>query len=483
MPLAELRGEDIEVEVPEFEIKIEQEDDTEVIPSTDESKGVSIFLLNNEGKVNKVIRDDLNYGVDEYSIKIEENTTEDEQKAFACELCGDSFRKLSSLKVHKEKLHDGVLYQCTECDYEGTDFNAVKRHHKYKHEDKEYSCDYCDYKHSVLNRVTFHVAEKHGEKYIKCDSCDSAFATQRGLNRHKYKKHRNMDKKFKCEECDYKSVWASDITRHVQARHESGHYKCDKCSYIGKSPRNLKRHMAKHGGNIFTCDKCEYISYTLYLMNTHIKDKHETDQLLKCDACDFECPAQWRMKRHVQDKHSIQIFRCVICDYGAKSKSLLYNHKRSVHTIFICSFCNQEERSQYLLKKHTASHTGEADEPSACDQCSFIGLNKRSLQYHQKKHKGNTFSCEKCDYSSPTIDQLRSHVGSKHGELKYKCDFCEFKFPANWRLKQHTERRHSNPEIKRDKKGERKEDNFDKIEVKLEQDLDHIVNENWGMNL
>ena len=44
---------------------------------------------------------------------------------------------------------------------------------------------------------------------------------------------------------------------------------------------------------------------------------------------------------------------------------------------------------------------------------------------------------------SPTKAQLRSHMNSKHGELKLKCEFCYYKFPCNWRLKQHTERRNS----------------------------------------
>ena len=103
----------------------------------------------------------------------------------------------------------------------------------------------------------------------------------------------------------------------------------------------------------------------------------------------------------------------------------------------------EEERSKYLLDKHIATHINKSKESFPCDKCSFVGLNKRSSQYHQKKHEGKTYFCGKCNYFSSTKAQLQSHVNSKHGELKLKCEFCDYKFPCNWKLKQHTERRHT----------------------------------------
>merc|ERR1712129_47216 len=47
------------------------------------------------------------------------------------------------------------------------------------------------------------------------------------------------------------------------------------------------------------------------------------------------------------------------------------------------------------------------------------GKNKRSLQYHQKKHRGETFSCE---HSSSRIAKLQRHCKLRHEALGVKCE-------------------------------------------------------------
>jgi hypothetical protein len=112
--------------------------------------------------------------------------------------------------------------------------------------------------------------------------------------------------------------------------------------------------------------------------------------------------------------------------------------------IFVLSLkCVCGNSLAHVTRWHIATHINKSKESFPCDKCSFVGLNKRSSQYHQKKHEGKTYFCGKCNYFSSTKAQLQSHVNSKHGELKLKCEFCDYKFPCNWKLKQHTERRHT----------------------------------------
>ena len=127
----------------------------------------------------------------------------------------------------------------------------------------------------------------------------------------------------------------------------------------------------------------------------------------------------------------------------------------------MCSICHHEERSRYLIDKHIAKHSDKPEESFRCDKCSFVGLNKRSLQYHQKKHEEKYYFCGKCNNLSQTKAQLQSHMNSKHGELKLKCEFCYHKFPCNWWLKQHTERRHSSFKPARSKYGRGKKASID----------------------
>ena len=97
---------------------------------------------------------------------------------------------------------------------------------------------------------------------------------------------------------------------------------------------------------------------------------------------------------------------CHFCDFVARSKILLVVHKICVYSMFICSICHIEERRKYLIDKHIATHTNKESFP--CDKCSFVGLNKRSLQYLQKKHEGKTYFCGKCNY----CHQLKPSCGA-----------------------------------------------------------------------
>ena len=114
------------------------------------------------------------------------------------------------------------------------------------------------------------------------------------------------------------------------------------------------------------------------------------------------------MKRYLRNKHKNNSSMCHFCDFVARSKILLVVHKICVYSMFICSICHIEERSKYLVDKHIATHTNKPEESFPCDKCPFVGLNKRSLQYHQKKHEGKTYFCGKCNY----CHQLKPSCGA-----------------------------------------------------------------------
>jgi len=446
----------------------------------DQWGNVEIFLVNDEGKsfnnVIKVIQEKNSENVfscDQCGFSTSKESyliSHKKQKIhgagnYVCDICGTLFNSLGDLETHQEKLHQEARYQCTECDYEARDSKSARKHFRYN----------------------------HGEESIKCDFCDFSFRSEKSLIKHKILKHSDKLTKFKCTMCDFSSVWSDNLKRHIESKHESSQYMCNICFYIGPNQRSFKHHMKRHEGKVFNCDNCDYSSPTHAQLYAHTRDCSKSDQLEKCDECDFECTSMQKLRRHRDAKHGNLWFFCDMCDYVGKTKDQIRNHKANSHTIFVCHVCQKEEKSQYLIHKHIATeHIGEWDVPSACDQCDFVGKNKRSLQYHKKKHEGKIYSCAKCNYTAPTMEQLRNHKNSKHGVLKLSCDFCDFKCSVNWRLKQHVLRRHSFPKpekVGRKRKVKsalmpKKSDNEVQIDIKLEDEgkaelkhaLDHIVN-------
>ena len=53
---------------------------------------------------------------------------------------------LSALRTHQKSIHEGVKYQCKECDYKATTLiGSLKLHQKSIHESFKYQCNECDY--------------------------------------------------------------------------------------------------------------------------------------------------------------------------------------------------------------------------------------------------------------------------------------------------------------------------------------------------
>ena len=206
MPRTKLNGLEIVIDetyVPIVKDELKKEDIEDVVP-VETVGNAKIFLLNEEGKTFDVLK--------VVSVKQEDRqNTNNNELDTVCEVCGENVpTKESSLKCHQEKCRDEIdqLQRCSYCDFVSTCSQAVKRHYKSVHGSQIYSCMTCDYSHSVRNRVTFHEAEKHGDKCIECQVCNFTCASNRGLNRHMYRKHRPAEtiKKFRRDQCEHEST-------------------------------------------------------------------------------------------------------------------------------------------------------------------------------------------------------------------------------------------------------------------------------------
>ena len=57
------------------------------------------------------------------------------ERKHACDQCQYSANKLSNLKQHKERKHEGVKYPCDQCTYSATTFSNLKIHKQSQHEE------------------------------------------------------------------------------------------------------------------------------------------------------------------------------------------------------------------------------------------------------------------------------------------------------------------------------------------------------------
>jgi len=261
-----------------------------------------------------------------------------------------------------------------------------------------------------------------------CEVCGKSFSRKWHLHRHMEKVHQHClekDSCFRCTECDYEARNMSSVSRHFGRNHGEKSTKCDLCGHSFGSEIGLSKHKELKHSTEYHCGECPYIGPNLRSLKRHMK-KHE-GITFSCDECKITFTTHEQLYAHTS--------KCTVAD----------QHKEVKIKLFKCGDCGSAFATERNLMGHVNlkhNHEWKNFDQINCDQCDFVGKNEGSIQYHKRKHEGKTYSCEKCAYTAPTMDQLRNHVNSTHCELKLLCEFCDFKFSTNWRLKQHVQRRH-----------------------------------------
>ena len=79
-----------------------------------------------------------------------------------CSECGKGFHSKSYLLHHIESLHEGkAKYHCESCGKAFKAKEAMRRHQIYVHEGKRFSCNLCSSSYSQPNNLKLHIQKVH----------------------------------------------------------------------------------------------------------------------------------------------------------------------------------------------------------------------------------------------------------------------------------------------------------------------------------
>ena len=212
---------------------------------------------------------------------------------YFCNMCdwSGTRRKLS---IHKQNVHEGMVFNCDKCDFKATQRAFLINHMALRHGSKKFNCSICEKsfrQEAILNR---HIQSTHDGDWHFCDQCDRSFPLLASLNTHKTRVHENTKREnfatkkgakrnasdkyvtFPCIHCDFSSSTPADLKKHVNQVHDKN-YQCDKCESSFNELKKLETHVKnRHVGVSYNCDKCKFKS----IIKADLIDHKETAHVI-----------------------------------------------------------------------------------------------------------------------------------------------------------------------------------------------------------
>ncbi|KAM8730389.1 uncharacterized protein AB9X84_000490 isoform 2-T2 [Acanthopagrus schlegelii] len=379
---------------------------------------------------------------DEEPLLDSELSVQPEERAFASDICGDSFKQQGSLTTHmrrhavfpewsqdksespqiKEEPEEQQLNGLQEADMTRFPFTAVTMMTEDEEEKPKYLQIYeCQTQ----------------DRDIKTESPASSLATQIKTETDG-KDCGGCEPARKRDPVSY-SDWQeplSDSELRVQTGEKP--FGCDICGRRFAQQKHLKSHNRTHTGEKpFDCDVCGKSFARLESLKTHVRT-HTGEKPFGCDHCGRRFVEPRSLKRHVRTHTGEKPFGCDVC-----SKRFIQQGHLKLHMIthkgekpFGCDDCGRRFVELRSLKRHMRTHTGE--KPFGCDVCSRIFAQQGSLKIHMRTHTGEKpFDCNACEKRFKHKSALNRHMRTHTGEKPFGCDCCGKRFIEQGNLKKH----------------------------------------------
>ncbi|KAI8502397.1 hypothetical protein Bbelb_199850 [Branchiostoma belcheri] len=277
-------------------------------------------------------------------------------------------------------------------------------------------CHMCGYSDQKKDGLESHMLETHGKVEYRCNNCTFMAKSLRNLRRHQLG-HQRM---HECKYCQFTTRWQKNLILHERRHTGEGMIKCDQCDYVTPKKDSLLRHQVKHSGlKPFVCGQCSKTFARKGDLKQH-ELRHAGIKTAMCHVCGDTFFKNYELVHHIQAKHDgLKLYKCDQCPFETAYFHSLVTHGR-------------------------AYHTGER--PYRCDfeGCNYGSANKSQLNVHKRKHTGEKpFKCTMCNYASADNAGLRKHV-RRHSNLRpYKCNMCDFDTKHSFLLRKHMETAHN----------------------------------------
>ena len=249
-----------------------------------------------------------------------------------CDVCDKVFRGYTDLRRHKNQDHLGSsveMYFCNICDWSGTR-RQLAIHKQSIHEGVVFKCDNCDYKATQRGSLVSHMA-KHEVNKFKCNVCEKSFRQEAVLTKHIQSAHEGVW--HFCNECDRSFSLLSSLNTHKTCIHENA------TQPKAKSKKFLIQKFEKLANQ--SCDQSDLSTTANFELKKHVRESQIAE--FNCQMCESLFTEKQKLDAHVKNKHDGVSYNCDKCKFKSSIKMDLVGHKETAHPTLIGKTKNSNE--------------------------------------------------------------------------------------------------------------------------------------------
>ena len=189
-----------------------------------------------------------------------------------------------------------ILY-CYKCDYETVGANNLEAHALLLH--GIVKCDRCEYAAEDFDILNEHKKKHTGRIIFQCGKCEFEATRQAILENHMEEKHSRPLTPPEREMCNHCERYFLDplLLKYHPCKPVECEYRCERCSFIGKSSNEYLQHLETHkvqgcgeqknniSPEIISCPFCNIQLEKSDNLRIHLQNVHNARDEFNCDTC------------------------------------------------------------------------------------------------------------------------------------------------------------------------------------------------------